>query len=154
MPQETWKMRGHAQEGYQFLDHVTDAFIEAWGPSLERALAQAGIGLIDTIVDVSKVRPVGEYLLVVEGHDELELVYNWLEELLLGFEIRKIVIAQFEVDPVRQSDKMFHLKAKAKGELYDPLRHRAKVEVKGVTYHMMKISTEEGLVKIRYLLDL
>src|SRR2546428_10305543 len=147
-------MPGRVQEGYRFLDHVTDAFIEAWGPSLERALAQAGVGFFDTIVDAAKVRPAGEYLLEAEGHDELELVYNWLEELLLGFEIRRTVIAQFEFDPIRQSDKMFYLKTKAKGEVYNPLRHGAKVEVKGITYHMMKISREENLVKIQYLLDL
>jgi SHS2 domain-containing protein len=147
-------MPGRVQEGYRFLDHVTDAFIEAWGPSLERALAQAGVGFFETMVDASKVQPDEEYRLEVEGHDELELVYNWLEELLLGFEIQRIVIAQFEVYPVQRSEKMLHLKATARGELYDPLRHGGKVEVKGITYHMMKVTREEGLVKIQYLLDL
>lgn len=147
-------MPGHVPEGYRFLDHVTDAFIEAWGTTLERALAQAGVGFFDTIVDTSKVQPAQEYRLEVEGHDELELVYNWLEELLLGFEIRRIVIAQSEVYPVQRSDKMLYLKAKARGELYDPLRHGAKVEVKGITYHLMKVTREEGLVRIQYLLDL
>ncbi len=148
-------MRGRqAWEGYRFLDHVTDAFIEAWGTTFERALAQAGLGFFDTMIDAGKVRPVLTQEIEVQGHDELELVYNWLEELLLSFEIRRTAFGKFDIDPVRKAGKSLEVRAIAKGELYDPARHGSKVEVKGVTYHMMEIRREAGLVKLQYLLDL
>src|SRR5216683_221104 len=77
--------------GYRTLDHVTDALIEAWAPTFEEALVQAALGLFDTMVDTGNSRPALEEELSVEGHDELELVYNWLEQLLLSFEIKQQV---------------------------------------------------------------
>ncbi len=141
-------------EGFRFLEHVTDALIEAWGPSLERALAQAGLGFFETMVDVAKVRPRTAEEMRAMGHDELELVYNWLEELLLAFEIRRMVFREFELDPIKRDCGAFHLEAKAKGELYDPSRHGARVGVKGVTYHNMAVDRNENMVLVRFLLDL
>ncbi len=140
--------------GYRQLEHVTDAFIEAWASTFEEALAQAALGLLDTMVDSRKVRPVLEESLVVEGHDELELVYNWLEELLLSFEIKQHVFTDFQISPVESSGKSFRLRAMARGERYDPSTHGGKAEVKGITYHLMEVERQPGLVKIRYLLDL
>jgi SHS2 domain-containing protein len=145
---------GAGAEGYRSLEHVTDAFIEAWGPTFEKALAQAGIGLFDTIVDVGKVKSTLRDEIEVSGHDELELVYNWLEELLLSFEIRKRVFGQLEIKRIVSTGKQIQLRAEARGEAYDPARHGGKVEVKGVTYHLMDINRQPGIVRIKYLLDL
>jgi len=145
---------GEQPEGYKSLEHVTDAFIEAWGPTIEKALAQAGLGFFDTIIDVAKVRSTSQDEIEVSGHDELELVYNWLEELLLAFEIRKRVFGHLEVKSIRSTGKRMELNAEAHGEPYDPARHGRKVEVKGVTYHLMDVNKQPGIVRIKYLLDL
>lgn len=142
------------QDGYRSLNHVTDALIEAWGQTFERALVQVALGLIDTMVDAKKVRPVLEEAIMVQGHDELELVYDWLEQILLSFEIKQMVFSEFQVSPVQLLGKTLHFMAKARGEKYDPAVHGGKVEVKGVTYHLMEVDREPRLVKVRYLLDL
>lgn len=147
-------MRPQGPEGYRSLDHVTDAFIEAWGPTFEVALSQAALGLMDTMVDTKKIRLTLSETLEVEGHDELELVYNWLEELLLSLEVRRRVFGEFEIASVQSRDEKLQLKAEARGETYDPLVHGSKIEVKGVTYHLMEVLRESGLIRIRYLLDL
>ncbi len=147
-------MRGPGQDGYRSLEHVTDAFIEAWGPTFERALIQAGLGLLDTMVDTKSVRLILAEEIEVEGHDELELVYNWLEELLLSFEIKRRVFGEFEIKPIGSTGKALQLKAEARGEAYDKTVHGSKIEVKGVTYHLMEVRRESGLVWIKYLLDL
>lgn len=133
---------------------MTDALIEAWGPSLERALAQAGLAFFETMIDVAKVRHGRSEKILAAGHDELELVYNWLEELLLAFEIRQMVFSEFELEPVKREKRTIHLEATAKGELYDPTRHGSKVGVKGVTYHNMGVDRKEDRVIVRFLLDL
>jgi protein archease len=142
------------QAGYRTLDHVTDALIEAWAPTFEEALVQAALGLFDTMVDARNVKPDLEEDLLVEGHDELELVYNWLEQLLLSFEIKQEVLAHFHISSIKKTDGSILLTAKVQGEKYDPTAHRAKVEVKGVTYHLMEIRREPSKVRITYLLDL
>ena len=133
---------------------MTDAFIEAWGPTFERALAQAGLGLLETIADLDNVTQSDTREIHVSGHDELELVYNWLEELLLSFEIRRMIFSQFDIDKTTKEDSSEQLKATAFGEHYDPNRHHGRVEVKGVTYHEMSVVRHTERVIVRFLLDL
>jgi len=140
--------------GYRTLDHVTDALIEVWGPTFEEALVQAALGLFDTMVDSGNAKPSLEENLSIEGHDELELVYNWLEQLLLSFEIKQHVLTRFQINSIKKTNGNFIMTAKVQGEKYDPSTHRAKVEVKGVTYHLMEIHREPNKVTITYLLDL
>ena len=147
-------MNQNAPAGYRTLDHVTDALIEAWAPTFEEALVQAALGLFDTMVETVNAKPALEEELSVEGHDELELVYNWIEQLLLFFEIKQQVLTLFHISSISKKDGNILLTAKVRGEKYDPTTHRAKVEVKGVTYHLMKVRREPSRVRITYLLDL
>ena len=141
-------------EGYRFLEHMTDAFIEAWGPTMERAFAQAGIALFETMLDTDKITPRSTEDIAVSGHDEKELLYNWLEALLLKFEIDGKTLGKFNVQAINSEEGSLNLTDAADGEPYDPEKHGRKVEVKGVTYHQMAIQKEKNRVLLRFLLDL
>ena len=41
--------------GYRYLEHMTDVFIEVTGSTLEEAFANAGVSVVDTMVDVNLV---------------------------------------------------------------------------------------------------
>ena len=143
-----------ASEGYRFLEHVTDALVEAWGETLEEAFSQAGLAMFETMLDTRSVRPTtGEEIQIV-GHDEKELLYNYLEELLLLFEVRQLALGNFTVSSITPTQGEIRLKGKAHGEPYDRARHNGKVEVKGITYHLMEIEKRPGKVTVRFLLDL
>lgn len=141
-------------EGYRFLDHMTDAFVEAWGPTMERAFAQAGIALFETMLYTDKITPRNTEDITVEGHDEKELLYNFLETLLLKFEIDGKALSKFSVHVINQGTDSLNLTGTANGEPYDPEKHGRKIEVKGVTYHQMAIQRERDRVLLRFLLDL
>ncbi len=141
-------------EGYRFLEHVTDAFIEAWGDTFEAALAQAGLAFFDTITDRTRIEPTLSERITANGHDELELVYNWLEALLLKFDISQLIFCQFHVGHVTRQKSGFQLKSRAEGEMFDPARHSKRVEVKGITYHLMAVERDPGRTTIRFILDL
>ncbi len=147
-------LRGDQVEGYRFLEHMTDAFIEAWGPTIERAFAQAGIALFETMLYPDKITPTSTENITVEGHDEKELLYNWLEAILLKFEIDGEALGKFDVQSIQYHKENLNLNGTAKGEAYDPEKHGRKVEVKGVTYHQMMIQKEKDRVLLRFLLDL
>jgi len=153
-PKRPGPLNQNAPAGYRTLDHVTDALIEAWAPTFEEALVQAALGLFDTMVETVNAKPALEEELSVEGHDELELIYNWLEQLLLSFEIKQQVLTHFHISSISKKHGNILLTAKVGGEKYDPTTHRAKVEVKGVTYHLMEVRREPSRVRITYLLDL
>jgi SHS2 domain-containing protein len=143
-----------ASRGYRFLEHVTDAFVEAWGETLEEAFSQAGLAIFDTMLDAKSVQRKTNVHVQTNGHDEKELLYNYLEELLLLFEIKQLAVGSVTVTSIISARPGLSLNASAGGEPYDPARHGGKVEIKGVTYHLMEIEKHPRRATVRFLLDL
>ncbi len=134
---------------YRFLDHMTDAYIEAEGSSLEEAFENAAKGLIDTMLDIDKIEAKDKIRIEAEGYDLEELLYNWLEEILLKLSIERVALREFKV-----KIKDNRLEAEAYGEPLDLKKHNYKVEIKAVTYHLMEVKKEDSKYKVRFLLDL
>jgi len=141
-------------EGHRFLEHTTDAYIEAWGPTLERAFAQAAEAFYETMLNVQKIDPILEEHIQVDGHDKKELLYNWIEQLLLEFDIKAMVYASYHIIIAPDDRTSFRLRGRVRGEKYDRGKHGAKTEVKGVTYHLMTIEEDAKEAKIKFILDL
>jgi SHS2 domain-containing protein len=128
--------------------------MEAWGPTLERAFAQAAEGFYETMLNLEKIDPIIEAQVKADGHDEKELLYNWLETLLLEFDIKDMVYASYDISIASDGPTLFKLRAKVRGEKYDRSKHGAKTEVKGVTYHLMTIEQRATETTVRFILDL
>ena len=143
-----------ASGGYRYLEHVTDALVEAWGETLEEAFSQAGLALFETMLNAKSVYPKTSEEILTAGHDEKELLYNYLEELLLLFEVKQLALGAFTVSSIIPTHGEIRLKGKAGGEPYDRAKHNGKVEVKGITYHLMEIEKSSEKVTVRFLLDL
>ena len=140
--------------GFRFLEHTSDAYVEAWGPNLEAAFANAAAGFYENMLNLQSVEPEREDDVDVEGHDEKELLYNWLETLLLKFDIDGMVYSRYEIGTISTGSNPVNLRAKIKGEKYDRSKHGAKEEIKGVTYHQMEIEKQPDKVTLRFILDL
>jgi SHS2 domain-containing protein len=138
---------------YTFLEHITDAYIEAYGSSLEKAYANAALALTATMIDVKRVLPRFSREFKVDGKDKFNLLYNWLEALLISLNVESNIFSKFHVKICE--GKVWELVATAYGEQLDPARHHYKVEVKAVTYHMMEvIRIRRNEYVVRFLLDL
>ena len=140
-------------EGHRFLEHTTDAYIEAWGPTLGRAFAQAAEAFYETMLNLKKIDSILAERILVDGHDKKELLYNWLEQLLLEFDIKTMVYVSYDIT-IASEQASFKLHGKVRGEKYDRGKHGAKTEVKGVTYHLMTIEESAKESKVRFVLDL
>lgn len=138
--------------GYRFLDHMTDAYIEAYGNTLEEAFEFAARALVDTMISVDRVETKKEEQLDVEGHDLESLLYNWLDSVMLKLLVDREALSYFKVS-ISQINGSYELKATVKGEQLDLEKHHYKVEIKGVTYHLMEIERND-VIKLRFLLDL
>jgi SHS2 domain-containing protein len=147
-------MNQRATEGYRFLEHTSDALIEAWGPNLERAFVQAAEAFYDTMLNRQSVKPRMEDLVQAEGHDEKELLYDWLEVLLLKFDIEGMVYSEFAISPITSRNHTLRLQATIRGEKYIRAKHGSKVEVKGITYHLMEVKQALRRATVQFLLDL
>ena len=136
---------------YKTLEHATDAIIEVTADNLKEAFQIAGISVIETILDISKVEEKESKKLIVKGKDLNYLLYNWLEEMIIltiteGFAGKKIVI---EIS----KNYEYEINAEIFGESIDLEKHEFKVEIKSPTFHDMRIEQKEKIV-MRYLLDL
>lgn len=138
--------------GYRYLDHMTDAIIEAYGGTLEEAFENAARGLNDTMIDLKTVRPNREIKIAATGHDLQSLLFDWLDKVMLLLVADGIVMSEFSVK-IKQKGG-YSLEGVAKGERLDLDKHHYKVEIKAVTYHEMQITEEKGKATVRFLLDL
>lgn len=129
---------------FEFLEHTADAYIAAYGKDEAEAFENAALALFEVITDVGKVRAVVQDLVEVEAEDDYALLYSWLEDLLVKFEIKGLLYSKFKVVELARTSNCSRLKARIWGEKYDPERHPQKVGVKAVTYHRMEIIRRPG----------
>lgn len=129
-------------------------YVEAWGGSLEEAFEQAAKAMFDAMTDIGLVEPKVEVKVSAEGLDEQELLYSWLENLLVEYEVESLLFSQFKVYPIMREGEVLRLKASAYGEPLNLEKHPSKVEVKAVTYHLMEIRKENSGFRVRVLFDI
>ncbi|MBS7615528.1 archease [Candidatus Bathyarchaeota archaeon] len=142
------------KKGFEFLEHTADAYIAAYGKDLTEAFENAALAMFETMTDTKKVKPLTERTVEAKGSDKQSLLYNWLEKLLVIFEVENLLLSKFIIEKILPTDSGFTLTAKVFGEPYDPSKHRQKVGVKAVTYHQMELDeTSKGAV-VKFILDI
>ena len=139
--------------GYRFLDHMTDAIIEAYGSTLEEAFENAAKALCDTMIDLKTVRAKREIKISAKGNDLYSLLFDWLDKVMLLLVADRIAMSQFSVK-IKQHNNGYLLESIAGGEPLELDRHHYKVEIKAVTYHEMQIKQEKDMITAKFLLDL
>lgn len=139
---------------FRFLEHTADAYIEAYGTNLEEAFENAAVAMTDVMIQLETVDPTNEETFMVKAQDEPALLYSWLEELLLEFELNGKLYSRFDVSGIEETSEGFKLRAKAWGENYDSKKHPSKVGIKAATYHQMEILKEPKFVTLRFILDI
>ena len=68
---------------YEFLEHTADVKFRAEGLTIEEMFSSAAGALNETIRGDIKILDTEERSFDVEGRDEEELLYNFLEEFLV-----------------------------------------------------------------------
>jgi len=136
---------------YKYLEHSTDAFIEVKAKTLEDAFSMAGKSVVETIIDSNNIQEIEEKNINVKGRNLLNLLYNWLEEIVTITITDGFAIKNFSVNI--KKNKECQIVSKISGEKLDLKKHNFKVEIKSPTFHLMEIN-ENDEITMRYLLDL
>jgi len=140
---------------FEFLEHTADLYIAAYGESLEEAFENAAFAMFEGMTDLNKVKTRLEELVEVEGQDEQALLYNWLEALLVKFDVTGNLYSEFQILNIKKTSVGFSLRAKIWGEPFNSKKHLSKVGVKAVTYHLMEILRDaKGMVTVKFILDI
>ena len=136
---------------YKYLEHSTDAFIEVKAKTLEEAFSVAGKSVVETIIDSNNIQEIEEKNIKVKGRNLLNLLYNWLEEIVTITIADGFAIRNFSVNI--KKNKEYQIISNISGEKLDIKKHNFKVEIKSPTFHLMEIE-ENDEITMRYLLDL
>lgn len=137
------------------LDHTGDLGIEVVSTTLNGLFAEAVRGFTDSLTDVARVEPevVREVALESSGLDLL--MVDWLDEALYLFETESLVVAGADVEVDRDSaSAAWRLRARLRGETWNPERHPLKVPIKAVTYHALALTGPEGGWRARVVFDI
>jgi SHS2 domain-containing protein len=125
---------------YEVCEHTADLGIRVRSPTLEALMADAAAGLTAVIAgDPAQIAAVAEEAFTVPGSDPAWLLHDWLAEILAAFELRRMLFSGFDVTVDAAG-----LRARARGERYDPARHALAHEVKAVTQHELHVQRTDG----------
>jgi SHS2 domain-containing protein len=134
---------------YEILEHTADIGFRARGATLEELFEAAAEALTGIVLDTGTVEARERYELSAEGEDRESLLVNWLSEVLYWLDGKRVAFRRFhvrELGPARVT-------AEAEGEPRNPARHGGKLDVKGVTYHQLRISRRNGEWAAEVFLD-
>ena len=123
---------------HETFEHTADLGLRVRAASEEELFAEAARGLFSMIVaELETVQPTHPREFTIAGQDRDYLLFDWLNELLYVFDTERLLLSQFDVRMTGEG-----LTATARGEPYDPQRHRLDHEVKAITYHGLRVEQD------------
>jgi SHS2 domain-containing protein len=125
---------------FEFLDHPADIGFRARGSTLEQLFENCAHALIAIILDPSQIHGGEQTILTAEGSDRESLLVNWLNEVLYYVDTKRFAFESFNVEFPSPEQ----IRAVARFEARDPLRHPVRLSVKAVTYHQLRVSSVEN----------
>ena len=131
------------------IEHTADLGIEVEAADLPTLFASAGEALYGLIADPTGIAAKETIAVSATGDGWEELLHAWLSELLAQFNLKGFVGKECEVKRVEAN----RVEGEVKGESLDLKRHRFYTEIKGVTYHDLKVWEESGLWYARVIFD-
>lgn len=135
---------------FEILEHPADIGFRARGQTLEELFEASAEALVSLALETEEVRPLERYALSAVGEDIEALLVNWLSEVLWLLDGRQMALRQFRVTELGVGS----VRGEAKGEPRDPARHRAKLMVKGVTYHQLEVAQDAAGWHAQVFLDI
>jgi len=139
---------------YKFLEDVAtaDTAFEAYGKDLNELFCNCGLALSETMVDLKNVGHTLKWQVENANKTLEKLLFDFLSELVFLKDKDAAVFSGFNINITENEGYL--LSADVFGEKIDPQKHQLKVDVKGVTMHLLKVEkTNEGY-KAMVVLDI
>lgn len=125
---------------FDILEHPADIGFRAFGGSMAELYANAAVAMLAIAGDPEAAEPRAEYPITVESADRESLMVDWLNEVLYWYDGKRVALREFRVREVTDQ----RIEAAGVGEPRDPERHRARLIVKAVTYHQLRVEERGG----------
>jgi SHS2 domain-containing protein len=90
-----------SQGKVEYLDHMTDAYLRIHGISLEEAFEYAGKGLVGIMYELEGIDTKKQVPITAEGKDLENLLFDWLDKILLIVLIDRTIMSEFRAEIIR-----------------------------------------------------
>lgn len=129
-------------------------FSFAGGSDLREAFENVGLCMFNYMTPLTGIAAEGaeHRTFSAEGHDLPSLLYHWLDELLFGFSTDFFVASSLHI--VSFDREKWQIKAEARGEIFDRVRHVCGTEIKAITYSAMQINETSGDAEVFVIVDI
>lgn len=135
--------------GFEVLEHPADIGFRAFASTLPELYASAALAMLSIAGDPEAAAPREQYRLSMLSSDRDGLMVDWLNEVLYWYDGKLVAFHDFRVESLSDN----RIDAVGLGEPRHPERHRARLIVKAVTYHQLKIEERGGLWLAEVYLD-
>jgi SHS2 domain-containing protein len=134
---------------FEFVDHTADVGVIAYGADIGQAFANAARAMFSLITELDDIQETLHRDIKVVATDEESLLVEWLNELIYLFDAENIIFKRFDITQLSATQ----LRARSYGEKVDPARHKLKTGVKAATYHLLKVSRNDGY-RVQVIFDI
>jgi len=132
------------------IDHPADVGLEAQADSVEELFEALAEGLADIVCPRRTVAARRRRAIRVDSPDIEAAAVDFLSAVLKAMQVDHFMVAAVKVAAATANS----VSAELSGEGYDPSRHEIAAEVKGVTYHQLKVARQDGEWYGRVIFDL
>ncbi len=134
---------------YEIIDHTADIGLHVMAADPFELFATAARGLFDIMVTPVSLRAQETLSLKVDGADWPDLLVNWLRELLYLWSGKGLLVHSVHIHGIAAD----RIAADVTVDLYDPVRHDIRTEVKAVTYHQAAVERKRTGWEARIIFD-
>ncbi|MBI6546343.1 MAG: archease [Cyanobacteria bacterium NC_groundwater_1444_Ag_S-0.65um_54_12] len=135
--------------GFEILEHPADIGVAFWAPELSGAFLTAAQGLVSLLGGCESLPQTRSVAIHVEGSDRLELLYNWLSEILYYFDGEDFLLSRCQI---KQLDE-HSLDAECTG-VSPPTSTEDTYDVKAITYHQLALDRSDDGWRGRFYVDI
>jgi len=128
---------------FEILAHPADIGFAFRGDTLEDAFVQAARALLFMLGGTEALQSLRfsrTVSIVLSAPDLLDLLFDWLSEILFFFDSEYLLLGEFSFSSLSENALM----AVAKGEVFDAERFETPYYVKAITFHLMELKQVEG----------
>lgn len=139
---------------YEILDISGDVGIKAYGKSCEEAFISAGIAMYSLITDIDKIEKRQDIEIEAKGDSPEGLLVAYLNELIFRFDAYGFIGKKIEMDFFSLQPSAYYIKARVRGEEFDPDRHERRLLVKAATYHNIRVEKINDKCEVEIVFDI
>jgi len=124
---------------YRFLDRVAiaDAAFQAEAESIEELFEICAQATFEVMADIKTIERRQKEDVELGGENLEELLFNWLAELIYLKDVKTMLFSKFDIN-IQKKDG-YRLTASLWGEPTNQKKHKVRVDVKAVTYHLLEV---------------